>query len=199
MSTKIVLASSNAGKIAEFQSATAGLGISLVPQTALGIEDAEETGTTFIENAIIKARHAASLSGLPSIADDSGLMVDALNGDPGIFSSRYAADTQARIDKLLSALEHINDKPRSARFYCLTVFMRDALDPAPLIFEGKWEGEILKQPLGDKGFGYDPVFYVPEYDCSAAQLESAVKNTISHRGQVLKQLRELFIEQVNYE
>lgn len=192
MPTKIVLASSNTGKIAEFQSTTEGLPVTLVPQTMLGIEDAEETGTTFIENAIIKARHAASLSGFPSIADDSGLMVDALNGDPGIFSSRYAADNQSRINKLLSAMEQVNDEKRTARFYCLTVFMRDALDPAPLIFEGKWEGKILRQPLGDKGFGYDPIFYVPEYDCSAAQLESEVKNTVSHRGQVLKQLKKLF-------
>lgn len=192
MSTKIVLASSNTGKIAEFQSTTEGLGVTLVPQTELGIEDAEETGTTFIENAIIKARHAASLSGLPTIADDSGLMVDALNGDPGIFSSRYAADNQSRINKLLSAMEQVNDEKRTARFYCLTVFMRDALDPAPLIFEGKWEGKILKEPLGEKGFGYDPIFYVPEYNCSAAQLESEVKNTVSHRGEVLKQLKKFF-------
>lgn len=192
MSTKIVLASSNTGKIAEFKSTTEGLAVTLVPQTMLGIEDAEETGTTFIENAIIKARHAASLSGLPTIADDSGLMVDALNGDPGIFSSRYAADNESRINKLLSAMEQVSDEKRTARFYCLTVFMRDALDPAPLIFEGKWEGKILKEPLGDKGFGYDPIFYVPDYNCSAAQLESEVKNTVSHRGQVLKQLKKLF-------
>ncbi len=186
--TNIVLASANSGKIKEFQSIVTHLPLTLVPQLVLGIEDAEETGTTFVENAIIKARHAASLSGLPAIADDSGLMVEALGGDPGVFSARYAPDTQARITKLLKAMEGVADGKRAASFYCLTVFMRDALDPAPMIFEGRWQGSLLREPVGQQGFGYDPIFYVPEHSCSAAQLDPSIKNRISHRGQVLQQL-----------
>ena len=185
---KIVLASSNFGKIREFQSIVDDLPVTFVPQSDFRIEDAEETGTTFVENAIIKARHAASLSGLPAIADDSGLMVDALGGDPGVFSSRYAADNQARMAKLLKAIEHVPDDRRGASFYCLTVLMRDAMDSAPLIFEGRWRGSMLRESIGDHGFGYDPIFYVPEHHCSAAQLEPEIKNRISHRGQVLHQL-----------
>jgi XTP/dITP diphosphohydrolase len=191
-SQQIVLASSNAGKIKEIQALIAHHPI--IPQSQFDIADAEETGSTFVENAIIKARNAALLSGLPAIADDSGLVVDALNGAPGVFSARYAgvgASDQDNLQKLLVALEGVPDHQRSARFICVLAFLQNAEDPFPLIAQGVWEGQILHQPVGENGFGYDPVFWVPDCHCSSAQLSAADKNALSHRGQALKKLTQL--------
>lgn len=190
---KVVLASSNKGKIREFQEIFADLPIELIPQTELNIPDIEETGLTFVENAVLKARHASKLAGMPAIADDSGLVVDALDGQPGVKSARYAgenADDEARINKLLKAMETVEDMDRSASFHCVTVLLENESDPAPLLCEGVWDGYILREPVGESGFGYDPVFYVTTHDCSAAELESDEKNEISHRGQALEQLAE---------
>lgn len=185
----IVLASGNKGKVAEFSQLFANNSISVLPQSAFNVPDVPETGTTFVENAIIKARHAAQLTGLPAIADDSGLVVEALNGEPGIYSARYAGEhgnDGANCVKLLDAMqEHTN---RQARFLCVLVFMRHAKDPTPIICQGEWHGEISQQASGNGGFGYDPIFYVPEQKCSAAELDKAVKNSISHRGKALVQL-----------
>lgn len=186
---KVVLASSNAGKIRELQSLLKPLQIELIPQTELGVEDAEETGVTFVENALLKARHASRLTGLPAIADDSGLAVDVLNGEPGIYSARYAGPNghaQANIQKLLTALKDVPDEKRTACFHCVLVFMSHANDPTPLICDGKWHGFILHAPTGSDGFGYDPVFYVPTEKKSAAELPLSVKNKISHRGMALQ-------------
>jgi XTP/dITP diphosphohydrolase len=188
---KIVLASSNQGKLKELQALLSPLDVELIPQSALNIEDAEETGLTFVENAIIKARHAAQLSGLPAIADDSGLAVAALGGAPGIYSARYAGSpTNAKnnIQKLLQAMENVPDKNREACFHTVLVFMLHAQDPTPLISDGIWQGSILRAPRGDNGFGYDPVFYVPAENKSSAELSPDVKNRLSHRGQALRNL-----------
>lgn len=188
---EIVLASSNRGKVQEFEELLKGLDIKLIPQYELNIPDAEETGTTFVENAIIKARHAAKYANLPAIADDSGLVIDALGGAPGVRSSRYAganANDEARIVKVLSELTEVEDRDRTACFHCAIVLMENADDPAPLICQGMWEGTILKAPSGHRGFGYDPIFLVPTHGCSAAELDSQVKNRISHRGQAVIQL-----------
>lgn len=188
----IVLASSNPGKIREIQAILTGHPI--IPQSAFNIADAEETGTTFVENAILKARNAALHCKLPAIADDSGLVVDALNGAPGVISARYAgigASDQANLDKLLQALEGVPDQLRSARFICVMVFMEHADDPCPVIAQGVWEGRILTHAVGENGFGYDPVFWVPEQGCASAELPAAVKNSLSHRGQALKSLTAL--------
>jgi len=161
------------------------------PQGEFGVTDAEETGLTFVENAILKARHASSHTGLPAIADDSGLEVDALNGAPGIYSARYAgsgASDQANLEKLLAALQDVPEAQRSARFQCLLVYLRHAGDPTPLICQGTWEGRILFTPRGEYGFGYDPVFHVPTHDCSSAELAPELKNSLSHRGQALRKL-----------
>lgn len=193
---KIVLASTNTGKIREFTEILRDLPIIFIPQMELNIPEVEETGTTFVENAIIKARHAAAFSGLPAIADDSGLIVDALNGAPGVRSSRYAGPNQddtARMNKLLLELAEQNDPVRTASFYCMTVLLENEADPAPLLCEGVWEGEILEKPRGTNGFGFDSIFYVPTHGCSAAELTSSVKNTISHRGQALAQLLEALL------
>ena len=190
MST-VVLASSNPGKVREFNELLADHHIEVVPQSQFGVPDAEETGLSFVENAILKARNAARHTGLPAIADDSGIEVDALAGAPGIYSARYAgsgASDQANLEKLLTALEGVPEAGRSARFQCLMVYLRHADDPTPLICQGTWEGRILSAPRGSNGFGYDPVFFVPTHDCSAAELEPAVKNALSHRGQALRQL-----------
>ena len=187
----IVLASNNAGKVREINQLLAPVAIRVQPQGELGIDEADETGLSFVENAILKARHAAQASGLPAVADDSGLEVDALNGAPGIYSARYAgagADDRANCDKLLQALDGVPVNARGARFQCVMVYMRHAGDPTPLICQGTWEGRILAVPRGDNGFGYDPVFYVPEQACSAAELDAATKNALSHRGQALRQL-----------
>lgn len=183
---KIVLATGNQGKVREFASLFADYGVDVIAQKDLGVSDVPETGTTFVENAIIKARHAAQETGLPAIADDSGLVVDALGGAPGIYSARYAgenANDSAHIDKLLQELHGKSN--RKAHFFCTLVFMRHAGDPVPLVSQGKWQGEILTSRSGDGGFGYDPVFYVPSHGCSAAELEKAEKNRISHRGNAL--------------
>jgi len=185
---KIVLATGNRGKVAEIQALLAPLATVIVPQSEFAIAEAEETGLTFVENAIIKARHAAALTGLPALADDSGLEVDALQGAPGIWSSRFAgpdASDHDNVDKLLRELHDIPEEKRSARFQCVIVYMSHARDPTPLICQGTWEGRILYEPRGSNGFGYDPVFYVPNHDCASAELSAATKNRISHRGQAL--------------
>jgi XTP/dITP diphosphohydrolase len=187
----IVLASSNSGKVREINQLLTGLGLQVRPQSEYGVIDAEETGLTFVENAILKARNAAQHTGLPAIADDSGLEVDALAGAPGIYSARFAgegASDQANIEKLLAELEGVPAEQRTARFQCLMVFMRHANDPTPLICQGTWEGVILFAAHGDNGFGYDPVFHVPTHDCSSAELPAETKNSLSHRGQALRQL-----------
>lgn len=186
--TKIVLATGNAGKVKELAAMLTPLGLTIVPQTELGVSDADETGLTFIENAIIKARHAAAVTGLPAIADDSGLEVDALDGAPGIYSARYAgpgAGDRANLDKLLLMLDGIPDAERTARFHCVLVYLRHAADPTPLICHGQWEGVITREPRGSNGFGYDPVFWVPSENCTSAELDSARKNQLSHRGRAL--------------
>jgi len=194
--TKVVLASSNRGKLREINQLIAGLGFEAVPQSDFDVPDADETGLSFVENAILKARHAAQLTGLPAIADDSGLEVDALQGAPGIYSARYSAEgetgegaTDARnIEKLLTELKDVPEAERTARFQCLMVYLRHAEDPTPLICQGTWEGRILFAPQGDNGFGYDPVFWVPGERCSSAELAPEVKNRLSHRGQALTKL-----------
>ena len=187
----IVLASGNPGKVREINQLLTELDLHVVPQSDYGVAEAEETGLTFIENAILKARNAASHTGLPALADDSGLEVDALNGAPGIYSARYAgagAGDRANLQKLLEALREVPEAQRSARFQCLMVYMRHSEDPTPLICQGTWEGRILFEPRGEGGFGYDPVFLVPTHNCSSAELEPEVKNALSHRGQALRQL-----------
>lgn len=188
---RIVLASNNKGKVREIGQLLADKNLEVVPQSEFNIPDADETGLSFVENAILKARHAAKLSGLPAIADDSGLEVDALNGAPGIYSARYAGNgaTDAENNqKMLAELADTADEMRSARFQCLMVFMRHAEDPTPIICQGTWEGRILRQPQGENGFGYDPLFLVPEKNCSSAELPADVKNAMSHRGKALQAL-----------
>lgn len=188
MKQKIVLASSNTGKLAELRSVLKNLPFEIVTQDELNISAAEETGLTFVENALLKARHAAQLSGLPAIADDSGLAVEALNGRPGIYSARYAETDAQAIEKLV--LEMQGQTNRKAAFCCVIVMLKSADDPLPLICQGLWQGEILLKPEGSAGFGYDPIFYVPSHACSAASLDFKEKNRISHRGQALAQLIE---------
>ena len=188
---RVVMASSNPGKLREINQILAGLGMEVLPQSQFDVPDAEETGLTFVENAILKARHAANLTGLPAIADDSGLEVDALQGAPGIYSARYAGPgttDQKNLQKLLDELKDVPEAERTARFQCLMVFMTHAKDPTPLICQGTWEGRILFKPRGSGGFGYDPVFYVPGEDCSSAELTPEVKNRLSHRGMALAKL-----------
>ena len=192
---RIVLASGNAGKLAEMRQILADAGIDLVAQGELGIADADETASTFVENALLKARHATRMSGLPALGDDSGLCVDALGGVPGLISARYAGrhgDSAANIAKLLDALRDVPDPQRGAYFHCSIVLLAHADDPAPLIAEGRWHGRILRAPRGERGFGYDPVFLDPANNLSAAELDPVVKNRISHRGQALARLRQLF-------
>ena len=191
MSRRIVLASGNPGKVREFNQLLHGSDLEVLPQSDFAVEEIEETGLTFVENAILKARNAALHTGLPAIADDSGLEVDALDGAPGIYSARYAgvgATDQENLEKLLRDIEDVPNTQRGARFQCLMVYMRHAKDPTPQIFQGTWEGRILHAPQGSNGFGYDPIFYVVEQNCSSAQLAPAVKNSLSHRGQALRKL-----------
>jgi len=191
MTQKIVLATGNKGKVAELSQLLAPLQLTIVPQTELGVTDADETGLTFIENAIIKARHAALTTGLPAIADDSGLAVDALAGAPGIYSARYAGEAASDNDnivKLLSALENVPDAQRGAQFHCVLVYMRHAEDPTPLVCHGVWRGYITRAPAGSAGFGYDPVFFVPDEGCTSAQLPAERKQQLSHRAIALSQL-----------
>lgn len=191
MTQRVVLASGNASKAREINQMLAGLDLEVVAQTEYGVPDIEETGLTFVENAILKARNAARHTGLPTIADDSGIEIDALNGAPGIYSARYAgvgAGDRANNDKLLAALAAVPDAQRTARFQCLMVYMAHAADATPIICQGTWEGRILRAPRGANGFGYDPLFYVPTHDCSSAELPPETKNQLSHRGQALRQL-----------
>lgn len=190
----IVLASNNAGKVREINQLLEGAHIKAVPQSDFAVPDADETGLTFVENAILKARHASRLSGLAAIADDSGLEVDVLGGAPGIYSARYAgpgASDQDNLVKLLADLDGLPEAERSARFQCVLVYLRHPQDPTPLICQGTWEGSILTAPRGEHGFGYDPVFWVPTHGCSSAELDPQTKNSLSHRGQALRQLRTL--------
>ena len=191
--TEIVLASGNKGKLREFSAmfAThfADQHITLIPQTELGVSDADETGLSFVENAIIKARHACAVTGKPALADDSGIEIDALDGAPGIYSARYSgAGDKANNEKLLEAMKGLPEEQRSARFQCVLVYMRHEKDPTPQVFQGSWEGRILTAPSGTEGFGYDPVFFVPGEGVSAAELSKERKNELSHRGQAIQQL-----------
>ena len=188
----LVLASGNAGKLAELRDLLAGDGFTLRAQSELGVEDAEETGLTFVENALLKARHAARATGLPALADDSGLCVDALGGAPGLYSARYAGpdgNGARNIVRLLGELEGVPDEARGARFHCCIVLLRHAADPCPLVVEGSWRGRILRAPRGEGGFGYDPVFLDPASSLTAAELPAARKNAASHRGLALAALR----------
>jgi len=193
MPQTIVLATGNAGKVREFAGLLAGLGLEVRPQSDFAVPEVEETGLSFIENAILKARNAARHTGLPAIADDSGLEVEALHGAPGIYSARYAGTGKgdaANNDKLLDALRDTPWENRRARFQCVIAYLRHAEDPTPLIAQGTWEGMILEAPRGTGGFGYDPLFWVPTHECSAAELDAATKNALSHRGQAMRALLE---------
>lgn len=194
-SERVVLASGNAGKLRELSAILELNHIELVPQSAFEVSEVEETGLSFVENALIKARHACEETGLPSIADDSGLEVDALNGEPGIYSARYAGVTGQNADaennrKLLAELEQVKEADRTARFQCVIVYLKHDKDPMPLICQGTWEGRILFEEAGSNGFGYDPLFYVPSHDCASAELPADVKNSLSHRGQALRKFQE---------
>lgn len=188
---RYVLASGNLGKVREINEILSGLDIEVVPQSEFNVPEVEETGLTFVENAILKARNAAEHTGLPAIADDSGIEVDALKGAPGIYSARFAgvgASDQQNLQKLLDAIKDVPEQQRTARFQCLIVCMQHASDPTPIICQGTWEGRILMKPSGENGFGYDPVFLVPEHGCSSAELTAEQKNILSHRGKALQQL-----------
>jgi XTP/dITP diphosphohydrolase len=200
MKKKWVLATGNQGKVKEMSELLNSFSIEVLPQSQFNVPDVPETGTTFVENAIIKARHASKLTGLPAIADDSGLEVDFLNGQPGIYSSRFAgenASDQDNIDKLLSKLEGINPEQRKARFQCVLVYMRHALDPTPIICQGTWEGSITESQQGNQGFGYDPLFWVDSEQSTSAQLSKQRKSELSHRGKALAQLVALLKEQLS--
>ena len=191
MMTDIVIATNNAGKLAEFRSFFKHTTLTFLPQSKFNVDDADETGTTFIENAIIKARHASKISQLPCIADDSGLVIDGLNGAPGIYSARYAGEPSNAANnrqKVLKAMEAVGDNERQAHFYCCLAYLRSAEDAEPIIASATWQGTIIRNEQGEKGFGYDPIFFVPEYQCTAAELDADIKNNISHRGQALKKL-----------
>lgn len=195
--SKIVLATNNPGKTDEINRILRDTDVTVVSQVTLGIEEAIEDKPTFVENALIKARHASAVSGLPAIADDSGLEVDALNGKPGVISSRYygeGANDERNIRKLLTKLENVSDQDRSCRFRCVMVFLRHELDASPLISEGVLPGYILKFPRGSNGFGYDPVFWLPQQQCTLAELDPVAKNKVSHRGRALRKLVTQLIE-----
>jgi len=188
---KAVLATSNQGKLREFERLFANSDLEVQPQSKFNIPDAIEDGLSFVENALIKARHASRLTGLPAIADDSGLEVDHLKGAPGIYSSRFAGNNstdEENISKLLLALDGILPSERSARFQCVIVLIEHANDPTPIIAQGCWEGSVATQPKGGHGFGYDPIFYLPKFECTSAELEHEVKNKISHRSKAMTEL-----------
>ena len=190
----LVLASGNAGKLRELRDVL-GTRFTLRAQSEFDVDDVEETGLTFIENALLKARHAASATGLPALGDDSGLCVDALGGAPGLYSARYAGvhgDSAANIARLLDEMDGVPDAARTARFHCVLALLRHAADPQPIVVEGRWDGVILREPRGTLGFGYDPVFLDPGHGRSAAELEPAIKNAISHRGRALAALAARF-------
>jgi len=198
MTQKIILATGNTGKVREIQSVLANGNIEVLPQSQFDVPDAIEDGLTFVENALIKARHASKLTGLPAIADDSGLEVDYLNGQPGIYSSRYAGkagDNKANNAKLLEALKGVKKEQRSARFQCVIVYLKHELDPTPILCQGTWEGYITEEASGAQGFGYDPLFFVEDRNCTSAELEPGIKNLISHRGQALKEFVKTFSKQ----
>ncbi len=203
MTKKIVLASGNKGKLREFSALFTDLGIEIVPQSELGVGDVEETGTTFVENAIIKARHACEITGLPAIADDSGIEIDYLNGAPGIYSARFSADEpggasdEKNNQKVLRLLDGVPRDKRTARYQCILVYMRHAADPVPVICQADWEGVILEEEIGENGFGYDPLFWLEEYQCTSAQLEPQQKNRISHRGKALRALHQQLQQLIN--
>ncbi len=188
---RVVLASNNPGKLREISEMLAGLHVELLSQSIFNVPGIEETGATFVENAILKARNAARYTGLPAIGDDSGIEIDALNGEPGIYSSRYAgegASDAANLNKLIEVVRQIPEEKRIARFICLMVYLRHATDPAPIIAEGIWEGIAVTKPKGRNGFGYDPMFYITDRNCTSAELPPEIKNRISHRAQALKKL-----------
>lgn len=198
--TSLVLASNNKGKVREFNALLSDVGVEVFPQEYFNIPSVEETGLTFVENAILKARAACQATTLPALADDSGLEVDALQGAPGIYSARFAGEnaTDEQNNQLL--LEKLKETPkeqRTARYQCVLVYMRHALDPTPLICQGTWEGTILFEPRGTNGFGYDPLFYVADYNCSAAELAPEIKNILSHRGQALRLLHQKLLSKTN--
>ena len=198
MKHKLVLASGNANKVAELQNLLNELEFTVIPQTELGVSDADETGTTFIENAIIKARHAAAATQLPAIADNSGITVDALDGEPGVYSARFAGaqvSDQQNLELLLKKLHGVPIAKRTATFWCVLVYLRHATDPTPLVCTGRWHGVITEQPSGEGGFGYDPIFFVPDAGKTAAELSRVEKNRISHRAHALQQLKVLLSEQ----
>jgi len=193
--TKVVLASNNNGKLKELQETLASLNLSLISQSEFEFPEAIEIGLSFVENAILKARHAAQFTGLPAIADDSGLEIDALDGEPGIYSARYAGSELSRQENdaannrlVLEKIKGISEGNRSARFQCVIAYLRSADDPMPLICQGTWEGRILFEEKGENGFGYDSIFYVPSHNCASAELSSEVKNTLSHRFQAIQEL-----------
>lgn len=193
METSLVLASGNPGKLSEFRQLLEPLGYHITPQSEYGVSEADETGLTFLENALIKARHACRISGRPALADDSGLAVDALGGAPGIHSARYAGEPKsddANNRKLLEALADIPEGQRTASYWCVLVWLRHAEDPVPRIVQASWPGEILAHPRGESGFGYDPLYWVPERGMSAAELSVGEKNQLSHRGRALRALLE---------
>lgn len=197
MTAQLVLASGNPGKLKEFQVLLANTAVEVLPQSRFFATEAEETGLSFVENAIIKARYAASRSGLPALADDSGLEVDYLQGAPGIYSGRFAGDSACDADnnrKLLQQLQGVPEQQRKARFQCVLVYMRHGSDPSPLICQGTWEGEILSEPQGDNGFGYDPLFFASDLNATSAQLSSDKKNTVSHRARAMRKLLEMLAE-----
>ncbi len=192
MRRKVVLASNNPGKLREIAQILADLDVEVIPQSEFGVGEVEETGLTFVENALIKARHAAEVSGLPAIADDSGIEVDALNGRPGIYSARYGGPGASDEDnnaKLLRELEGVPEPQRTARYQAVLVYLRHPADPTPIVCTGSWEGRILTAPRGRNGFGYDPLFWVPTHGCASAELEPAEKNRISHRAKALACLK----------
>ncbi len=189
--SQIVVASNNAGKLKEFQQLLSPLGLTFIPQGQLNVPEAEEPHCTFVENALAKARHASRITGLPALADDSGLCVDALMGAPGVLSARFAGEPKSDArnnQKLLAELAGKQD--RRAHFYCVLVLVRHADDPQPLIAEGEWHGEIVAEAAGEGGFGYDPLFWVPQHACTSAQLDAALKNQLSHRGQAMAVLQQ---------
>lgn len=193
--TKIVLASGNLGKVREINKLFTGYGIEVLPQSDFGVPEVPETGTTFVENAIIKARHAAEFTGLPAISDDSGIEVDALDARPGVYSARYAGEKASDTDnnnKMLAELEGVPEAERTARYWCVLAFMRHHNDPVPIITQASWEGRILEAPVGEGGFGYDPIFYVPTHGCSSGELTMEEKNKISHRALALQAMLEEF-------
>lgn len=189
MTKTLVLATGNPGKVNELANMLSPLNINVLPQSDFNVGEVAETGTTFVENAIIKARHAAKITGMPAIADDSGLEVDGLNGAPGVYSARFAGESASDQDNIDKLLNELADNPnRKARFWCVLVLMRHADDPTPLICSASWEGEITQTQNGEGGFGYDPVFFVAEQNCTSAELTKEQKNAVSHRGQALKKL-----------